>query len=547
MQNDIKNKSGCMNRINKIGEGSYGVVYSATFKEDDKKVYAVKRNFKELSSSWFGNVHEADVLIRLKGHPFIVELHRIALGDPFDLHNAMSPTTADKRKMAEDKMHFILEYVGTCGDSYLTSKQFSYANSRIILTQIALALEYMHSKKIIHRDLKPANILMDFNNSIPYSKVCDFGMSCNYNKYEAKTPGVVTCWYRAPEICFGHKDYDYKSDVWSFGCLLYEFISREPWLMGIQDDDSKIFNTILSKLQTPALEEDIEYLKDTVRSTRRINVVIKDNMKRRLSYESQLNLRPSQKMEFEKFCGPIGDFIDLMDKCLQINPSKRIDITQVIDHQFFKYYKSYIQSVRSVFNNPPQKIQVVINNSIERKWVVELALNIYNNRKNNDYKKWYNHIIIFHAINIFERYMDWALKEGNDRIELLSEENMNHGRLYNKSETELRFWVCLYIMHKYYSTLVHPKKWDSFCPKQYIGDSKSNSDAEDFEYRLLRYACNYNVFQETLYEMSDKYEILSEENIHKILSFYSGIDNYIGTLDGLYNRYRDTIGLNPIN
>ena len=544
MQNDNKKNIGCMNRISKIGEGSYGVVYSACFKEDDKKVYAVKRNFKELSSSWFGNIHEADVLIRLKGHPFIVDLHRISLGDPFDNHNAMTPTTADKRKMAEDKMHFILEYVSTCGDSYLTSKQFSYANSKIILTQVALALEYMHMKKIIHRDLKPANILMEFNDKIPYSKVCDFGMSCNYTKFEAKTPGVVTCWYRAPEICFGHKDYDYKSDVWSFGCLLFEFFSKEPWLVGIQDDDSKIFNTILTKLEKPASEEDLEYLKSSERSTRRINIVTRDNMRRRLSYESQINLRPNQKIEFEKLCGPVSELIDLLDKCLQINPTKRLSITEVLEHPFFAYYKNYITNVRNVYNVKTSKVQVVINNTKERKWVVNLALDIYNNRHRNEYKGWYNHIILFHAINLFERYMDWALKEGNDRIELHPVETNSHGRLYDKNETELRFWVCLYIMHKYYCTLIHPKRWEYFCPKSFTEDFKNIEIAEDFEYRLLKYACNYLIFQETIYEMADHHENLNDENIHKLLSFYSGIENYIGTLDGLYSRYREMQGGN---
>lgn len=546
MQNDNKNIIGCMNRISKVGEGSYGVVYSASFKEDDKKVYAVKRNFKELSSAWFGNIHEADVLIRLKGHPFIVELHRIALGDPFDSHNAMTPTTADKRKMAEDKMHFIMEYVSTCGDSYLTSKQFSYANSKIILSQIALALEYMHSRKIIHRDLKPANILMEFNNKIPYSKICDFGMSCNYNRCEAKTPGVVTCWYRAPEICFGHKDYDYKSDVWSFGCLMFEFISKEALLKGIQDDDSKIFNTILTKLDKPALEEDIEYLKNSNRASRKLNIITRDNMRKRLTYDSQINLRPGQRIEFEKYCGPFSVFIDLMDKCLQINPTKRLNMSEVIDHPFFDYYKQYIGSVRNAYLDKTPKFQVLINNTIERKWAVNLALDIYNNHTSYDYKGWYSHIILFHAINLFERYMDWALKEGNDRIELLPQETHNHGRLYNKSETELRFWVCLYIMHKYYSTLVHPKKWENFCPKIYLSDSKTNEIAEDFEYRLLKYACNYLIFQETIYEMADNYENLNEDTVYKLLSFYSKIDNYIGSLDGLYNRYRDTQGLNPV-
>ena len=73
MDDTNKTNNGSMIRINKVGEGSYGIVYSGKFKDDkDEKVYAVKRNFKEKSTSWIGNVHEADVLVRLKGHPCIV-------------------------------------------------------------------------------------------------------------------------------------------------------------------------------------------------------------------------------------------------------------------------------------------------------------------------------------------------------------------------------------------------------------------------------------------------------------------------------------------
>lgn len=542
MSNDNKKNIGCMNRIAKIGEGSYGIVYSGNFKDDKTgKLYAIKRNFKELSASWFGNIHEADVLVRLRGHPFIVDLHKISLGDPFDTERPMSPvTSSDKKKMMEDKLHFILEHASVCGDDYIHSKNFSYANSKIILTQILLALDYMHSKKIIHRDLKPANILMDFNNNVPYAKICDFGMSCNFINYEPKTPGVVTSWYRAPEICFGHTDYDYKSDVWSFGCLLFEFMSKEPWIAGTADDDTKIVNAILAKLEDQALDQDIEYLQS--KATKKIKVVTRDNMKRRLKYESQLNMRPSDKMNYEKYCGNIEHLVDLLKRCLQINPQKRASIDEILNHEFFSYYRNYINSVRTTYSNLPQKNQIVINKSLERKWVVKSALQLYNSRKENS---WYSHNILFHAINLFERFMDWASQENNDRIELHSEETTNRGKLYNKQETELRFWVCLYVMHKYYSTLIHPKSWERFCPEQYRAEENSNFQAEDFEYRLIKYACSYKIFQETLYEIADKYENLNEEKVFKILTFYSTIDNYIGGLEGLYQRYRESSG-NPI-
>ena len=127
-----------MERVEKIGEGSYGIVYSGKLKEtfdskdatvEEEKMYAVKRNFKEKTASWIGNVHEADILARLRGHPFIVEIHRFSYGDPFGTTKPMTPNLASDRKMKEDKIHFVLEHATHSGDTYLCEdKYFSFYN-----------------------------------------------------------------------------------------------------------------------------------------------------------------------------------------------------------------------------------------------------------------------------------------------------------------------------------------------------------------------------------------------------------------------------------
>jgi serine/threonine protein kinase len=99
MNDADKSNNGSMIRVSKVGDGSYGIVFSGRFKGDkDGKLYAIKRNFKEKATSWIGNVHEADILVRLKGHPCIVELNRIAIGDPFEKINAMTPNVTGEGK-----------------------------------------------------------------------------------------------------------------------------------------------------------------------------------------------------------------------------------------------------------------------------------------------------------------------------------------------------------------------------------------------------------------------------------------------------------------
>lgn len=531
-----------MIRLDKIGEGSYGIVYSGRFKDSPESLFAVKRNFKELSADWIGNVHEADILVRLKGHSCIVELYRIAIGDPFDSSNPMTPkiTATDKKDMKEDKIHFILEYVSQSGESYLQSHNFSYLNSRLILCQVALALKYMHSKGIIHRDLKPANILISYDEAgSPAAKVCDFGMSCNYIKSVPSTPGVVTCWYRAPEICFAHESYDEKADVWSFGCLLFEFISKKPWLCGTADNDEKIVNAIIAKLEELPSESDIDYLRDN--ANKKIKVKTNDYIKKRLIFESQLELRGTDKFEFERSVGPLEVYIDLLKKCLEVNPKKRISIDEILKHKFFEPYIGYIDNVNSTqIKSVNESIQFVITDTAERRWAFNEIFGVV-----NDSHKyiWYKDLVIFHALDLFDRYMEWVQSEknyhsnGERRIPLAENETKDCGKIHNQLNTELRIWVCMYIMHKYYATLEHPKKWSSFAPSKF-NTKEYRKQGKNFEMLVVKNICNYRIFRETLMEMIDKNQDDTAE-MYIILRNYAVIPNYIGSIEGLYRCAKD--------
>ncbi len=95
-----------------------------------------------------------------------------------------------------------------------------------ISVQLALALQYLHTKvRVMHRDLKTQNIFMT---SAKLLKLGDFGVSkmldpgINYAKTSIGTP-VNIC----PEIVNG-QPYDFKSDIWSLGCVIYEICQQRP-------------------------------------------------------------------------------------------------------------------------------------------------------------------------------------------------------------------------------------------------------------------------------------------------------------------------------
>jgi NIMA (never in mitosis gene a)-related kinase len=85
--------------------------------------------------------------------------------------------------------------------------------------QIASALEHMKSKRIMHRDLKPANIFISGEGLL---KVGDLGLGRQLSSQTIEAYSRVgTPLYMSPEVLNG-EGYDWKSDIWSLGCIAYE-------------------------------------------------------------------------------------------------------------------------------------------------------------------------------------------------------------------------------------------------------------------------------------------------------------------------------------
>ena len=100
---------------------------------------------------------------------------------------------------------------------------------------MARGVKHMHDRKVIHRDLKPANILFHREGRKTTIKLADLGLARGLTDSEVVARSKVgTPLYMAPEVIKG-KAHDYKADVWSLGCILYELMAlkspfKEPGL-----------------------------------------------------------------------------------------------------------------------------------------------------------------------------------------------------------------------------------------------------------------------------------------------------------------------------
>lgn len=104
--------------------------------------------------------------------------------------------------------------------------------------QVAIALDYLHSKKLVHRDIKPENILI-FDNECRMVKLSDFGMTRRGGSPVKGVNGTIP--YTPPELCdvSRHDGFcvDYSTDVWAFGVLLFCMLTGNfPWEKAMTGD-----------------------------------------------------------------------------------------------------------------------------------------------------------------------------------------------------------------------------------------------------------------------------------------------------------------------
>lgn len=210
-------------KMEKGGEGTYGVVYKAKDRYTDE-IVALKKIRLELEDEGIPSTTLREIsVLRQLNHENIVTLKDVV--------------------QASGRLFLVFEYVNMDLKRYMDScpgllppelvKSYTW--------QMLRGLDYCHARGIMHRDMKPQNILVSATGQL---KIADFGLARAFvPPIRAFTHEVVTLWYRPPEILLGQKVYALPVDMWAVGVIMAEMASKRPLFPGDSEIDEifKIF------------------------------------------------------------------------------------------------------------------------------------------------------------------------------------------------------------------------------------------------------------------------------------------------------------------
>uniref|UniRef100_A0A060T6N5 Cyclin-dependent kinase 1 n=1 Tax=Blastobotrys adeninivorans TaxID=409370 RepID=A0A060T6N5_BLAAD len=285
-------------KLEKIGEGTYGVVYKARDTLNGNRVVALKKIRLEAEDEGVPSTAIREIsLLKEMRDDYIVGLYNIVHSDSHKLYLVFEFLDMDLKKYMES-------IPSGAGLEPPMVKRF--------MSQLIRGTKYCHSHRVLHRDLKPQNLLINKDGNL---KLADFGLARAFGvPLRTYTHEVVTLWYRAPEILLGGRQYSTGVDMWSIGCIFAEMATRKPLFPGDSEID-EIFK-IFRLLGTPT--EDVWP-----------GVTSLPNFKTTFPKWHRRDLA-----EYVPALDSLG--IDLLEQLLAYDPAARISAKRAIEHPYFE-------------------------------------------------------------------------------------------------------------------------------------------------------------------------------------------------------------------
>lgn len=282
-----------------LGQGTYGVVYRVRDKRT-KKEYALKKVKvdRDLFRDGFPVACAREIsILKSCSHENVVHLKEVVVGEQLE------------------KIYLVMEYCEQDLASLLDNleKPFSESEVKCIIMQLLRGLEYLHGNFIIHRDIKVSNLLLTDTGCL---KIADFGLARTFSiPSRPMTPGLVTLWYRPPELLLGSTQQTTSIDMWAVGCILGELLTHKPLLPGTSEIGQ--IDLIVDLLGTPKEEiwpgfKDLPACQNFTLRQQPYN-----NLKTKFPWLSQVGLR-------------------LLNFLFMFDPKKRATATECLQSSYFK-------------------------------------------------------------------------------------------------------------------------------------------------------------------------------------------------------------------
>lgn len=228
------------------------------------------------------------------------------------------PNIAKLIEVCTEKHHVYLVFkyyqYDMFGLLYCNPWKFTVNHVRCFSRQLLLGVKACHDNNILHRDLKPANLLVNTENNL---QITDFGLA-NQNP-KCNTAGVITIWYRPPEILLGMKGYGKEVDIWSAGCIIYEMITREVLFRSDVDTENQQLQAIFSIAGLPTQQwpewVNLPNSQMYINNRRFLTQNLRNHLYKRLSKDYE----PA---------------IPLIESMLHFNPAQRATVDQCLQNPF---------------------------------------------------------------------------------------------------------------------------------------------------------------------------------------------------------------------
>ncbi|XP_069948126.1 cyclin-dependent kinase 9-like [Cherax quadricarinatus] len=294
-------------KLDKIGQGTFGEVFKARHKKT-KKVVALKKVLMENEKEGFPitALREIKILQQLK-HDNVVKLNEICRTKP-SAYNRWRSTFYLVFDFCEHDLAGLLSNYNV---------KFSLGEIKKVMQQLLEGLFYIHSSKILHRDMKAANVLITKSGTL---KLADFGLARAFSQRNGQpnryTNRVVTLWYRPPELLLGERNYGPPIDLWGAGCIMAEMWTRTPIMQGSTEQHQLNLISQLCGSITPEVWPGVE------------NLPLFCTMELAKNHKRKVKERLKPYVRDPHAC-------DLIDKMLTLDPSKRMDADSSLNHDFF--------------------------------------------------------------------------------------------------------------------------------------------------------------------------------------------------------------------